>query len=399
MYRRQNGRTGNRAGRAAILALALAAGVAATPPGAGPARAAEALPDDLIRAEVARLVPPVWRIEEMAITRLPDPPAGGGAPGGTAPGGTAAAGVAARVAARLSLSKPTYTIDSRDGPVTFVRPAADPSLQKTLDATVTLNRTKSGRWEAKVEAKNPEVLEGIGRPASELPGRTVVVGTDEERKARDQIERDTKQRLAEEQARQKREEALIVQQTAAAKAEADRMDRERRAVEARVAQIADLRGKLLGADRGARIAAYEAAMGGNDTALRQLAFEAAVLSRDPLLGNLALKDWLARRRALPVQLFATKEDSNSETVLHNLGPLTVEIETFNPVNGAIGARMGAPGYSIAKPSNSVGSLAQTELTLNSYGCALALRLTEQATLDGLFRCQTLPALIARITLD
>lgn len=388
----------------AILALALAAGMAGPGgdlgigfrPGSGVAWAADPLPEQVIRAEVARLVPPLWRIEEIAITPLPDPaPATAAATApGTAPGGTAA-----KVSVRLSLSKPTYLIDSRDGPFTFVRPVADPSLQKTLEATVTLTRTKAGRWEAKTEARNPEVLEGIGRPASELPGHTVLVGSEEARKAREQIALESQQRLVEEQARQKREEALVAQQTAAARAEAERMEKERRSVEARVAQIAELRGKLLGADRGARIAAYEAAMGGNDTALRQLAFEAAVLSRDPLLGNLALKDWLARRRALPVQLFATKEDSNSETVLHNLGPLTVEIDSFNPVNGAIAARMGAPGYSIAKSSNTVGSLAQTELTLNSYGCTLALRLTEQATLDGLFRCQTLPALIARITLD
>ena len=192
---------------------------------------------------------------------------------------------------------------------------------------------------------------------------------------------------------------MAARQAEAAKAEAERADQERRRIEARVARITDLRGRLTGSDRASRIAAYEAALGGNDTALRQMAIEAALRSGDPVLANLALKDWLARKKALPVLLYATKEDPNSETVLQNLGPLTLEIDSFTPVDGALAGRMGAPGYSIARPSAAVGTLARTELTVNAYGCVLSLRLTEHQTLDGLFRCQTLPTLIARVTLD
>ena len=247
--------------------------------------------------------------------------------------------------------------------------------------------------------QNPEVLEGIGKPLDELPGRPVLAGSDEARRLRDQFAREAEERIADEQDRHRREQERLAQQAAIEKAETERQDRERRQIEARTAQITDLRAKLLGGDRAARIAVYEAALGGNDPALRQTAIESALQSRDPVLANLALKDWIARRKALPVQLYATKEDGNSETVLNNLGPLTLEIESFNAVNGALAGRMGAPGYSIAKPSAAVGSLAQTELTVNAYGCGLTLRLTEHQTMDGLFRCQTLPTLIARITVD
>lgn len=366
-------------------AAALAMGIAAAGP-IGTARASDPFPEEVIRAEIARQVPALWRIDSLTVE-----PA-------SATVKDSDARATARVAARLVLASPTYVVDSRDGPVTFLQPVADSGLEKTLNATARATRIASG-WAVKVEPQNAEILDGIGKPAAELPGRTVVVGSVEARDLREQIGRDAQRRLADEAARRKREEELLAEQTAANAAEAERTDKERRAVDARVAQITDLRTRLLGQDRPAKIAAYEAALGGNDPALRLLAVEAALQSRDPVLANLALKDWIARRRAVPVQLFATKEDPSSETVVQNLGPMTLEIEGFSPINGALAGRLGAPGYSIAKPSSIIGTLAQTELTLNSYGCALNLRLTEHRTLDGLLRCQTLPTLIARITLD
>lgn len=361
-----------------------------------PARASD-LPIDRIRAEVSRLVPPLWSVEEVTAEPAPAPaPALG-------PDGRSAAKVAdsrtmVRIGVRLRLAKPTYSVESRDGDVTFIRPVADAGLEKTLTATALATLGPNG-WSARIELRNPEVLEGIGQPLEELPGRPVLVGSAEANRLRDQIARQAEARIAEEDARRRREEELLARQAAASKAEEERAAAERRQADARAARIADLRARILGADRPARIAAYEAALGGNDPALRQIAVEAALQSRDPVLGNLALKDWIARRKAVPVQLYATKEDPHSETVLNNLGPLTLEIDSFNPVNGALAGRLGAPGYSIAKPSASIGALAQTTLTVNAYGCALSLRLTEQQTMDGLFRCQTLPALIARVVVD
>ncbi len=367
------------------IAAALAMGIAAVGP-VGTALASDPFSDDALRAALARHIPSTWRLESVTV----EPP-----PTVVKDSDQRAT---ARIAARLVLAAPTFLVDGRDGPFTFLQPVADSGLEKTLTATVRASRVADG-WAMKVEPQNPEIFDGVGKPATELPGRTVVLGSEEARQAREGIERDAQRRLAEETARRAREAELLAQQSAANSAEAERVDKERHATDARVAQIADLRAKLLGPDRAAKIAAYEAALGGNDPALRLLAVEAALQSRDPVLANLALKDWIARRRAVPIQLFATREDSSSESVVQNLGPMTLEIEGFSPINGALAGRLGAPGYSIARPSSIIGTLAQTELTVNSYGCALTLRLTEHRTLDGLLRCQTLPTLIARITLD
>jgi len=381
---------------AATLTLALmVGGAAAILPAVfaiPPAHAAEISAEEAIRNELSRLVPSPWRLDSVTLDVAPPPPT---AAKDSKPADQRAA---AKLTLGLTLGKPTYLIDSREGPVTFLRPVAVEGLEKTLNAKAVATRSASG-WTVRFTPQNPEILDGLGKPADEWPGQPVVLGTPEAQSLREQLDRDAQQRAADEAARRARDEEWLVQHDAAAKIAAERADKERRAAEARAAQITDLRAKLLGSDRAVKIAAYEAALGGNDPALRQMASEAALQSRDPLLGNLALKDWLARRRAIPVQLFATKEDANSETVLQNLGPFTVEIDGFTPVNGAIAGRMGAPGYSIAKSSTLIGSLAQTELTLSSFGCALSLRLSEHQTLDGLLRCQTLPTLIARITLD
>ncbi|MGF7175311.1 hypothetical protein [Azospirillum doebereinerae] len=374
-----------RARFAAALAMGVAAGLATMTP-SGPARAAEPFSEEAIHAEIVRLAGPLWRLESLTMETL------------TVPGRDSGQRAAARIAARMTLAVPTFVVDSREGAVTFLRPAAETGLEKTLTAIALAARSGAG-WTVKIEPQNPEILDGVGKPAAELPGRTVLAGSEEARSLREQLDREAQQRLADETARRTRAEELLAQQAATAKAEVERAERGRAAVDARATQIADLRAKLLGPDRPARIAAYEAALGGNDAALRQLAIEAALQSRDPVLANLALKDWIARRRAVPVQIFATKEDPSSEAVVQNLGPMTLEIEGFNPADGAVAGRLGAPGYSIAKPSSIIGTLAQTELALNSYGCALTLRLTEHRTLDGLLRCQTLPTLIARITLD
>lgn len=355
---------------------------ATEPAKAGPA---ETIPDSLLRSRIEALLPAPWRIETLTVEPQAAPP-------------SPEARMAARVTAMVVLGGPTYLVDSREGPVTFLRPAAEAGLTKSWVATALASRGPGG-WTVTLTPQSPGLLDGIGKPAAELPGRTVVLGTPEAKSLREQLDRDAAQRLAEDTERRRREEERLAQQTAAAKAEAARAETERRAVEARIAQVADLRGKLAGPDRAARLAAFEAALGGNDPALRQTAMDAALQSRDPVVANLALKDWIARHRAVPVQLYATKEDPSSEVVVQNLGPMTLEIDGFSPVNGALAGKLGAPGYSISRPSSIVGTLAQTELAVNSFGCALTLRLAEHRTLDGLLRCQTLPTLIARITLD
>ncbi|NYZ13173.1 hypothetical protein HL658_11470 [Azospirillum sp. RWY-5-1] len=329
-----------------------------------------------IRQALEQRVPSIWRIEEVAVEE--------------------AGGSSWQITARLRLSRPTYAIDSRDGPVTFIRPVAGAGLEKTLHAVATGGE---GAATPALELANPEVLDGVGQPPEELPGRTVVSGSDEARRLRAGLEADARRRVEEDEAARQRAEQRLAHQTALARAEAQRAEEERRAVEARTRRIEDLQRRLTSGARADRIAAFEAALGGNDESLRLLAADAALASGDPLLAALAIRDWVARRRSIPVQLFATREEPGSAAVLQAMGPLTVELEGFNRLTGDLVGRMGAPGYGVTRPSAAAGSLAGTGLTVNAFGCTLALGLTEHRTMDGLFRCQTLPALIARVTLD
>jgi len=341
---------------------------------AGPwSAAAEPLSTDAVRQEIARRVPPSWQVG--AVTLEP------------AESGRAAPGPV-RLSARVALAKPTFLVDGREGPYTFVRPAAEAGLEKVLTGTATFGKAKDGTVTAKVEFDNADILDSLGKPAEELPGRPVVAGSEEAQRARAALESETKQRVADEQARRQREEDLLVEQQATAQT-----------VEARIALMNEVRARLTSTDRATRIATYEAVLGGDDLALRQIAVEAALQSRDAVLANLALKDWISRHKTIPVLLYATKEDPNSETVLRNLGPLSIEVDSFTGVNGTLQGKMGAAGYSVVMPAAATGTLAQTELTVNTQGCTLTLRLTEHRTLDGLYRCQTLPTLVARVTVD
>lgn len=171
------------------------------------------------------------------------------------------------------------------------------------------------------------------------------------------------------------------------------------AEDARRAQLDNLRAALLGPDRARRMAAFEAAAAGGDATLRRAAFDAALESRDPALGAMALRAWLARAPATPVLLYAVKEEPGSAALLQNLGPLTLTPQDFNPVTGAVAGKLSAPGYDESRDAAAAGTLAQTTLTVNTFACQLALQLTEHRTLDGLYRCRTLPALAARIVLD
>lgn len=168
---------------------------------------------------------------------------------------------------------------------------------------------------------------------------------------------------------------------------------------ARSAQLESLRAAVLGPDRSRRVAAFEAATAGDDAALRRAAFDAALESRDPTLGAMALRAWLSRAPATPVLLYAVKEEQGSAAVLQNLGPLTFTPQEFNPATGAVVGKLSAPGYDVARDAAAAGTVAQTTLTVNTFACQLAVQLTEHRTLDGLYRCRTLPPLAARIVLD
>lgn len=361
-----NGMRTGRGWRLTALILPLGLGIAGA---AGAQDAPVPVPSpDAVRQEAARRLPAPWTVQDVTIL-----PAG---PDGAAPG----------VRVRVRLAQPTFVVERRTDEVAFLRPVADAGTEKVLTGTAVPAAGNAPGLDLVFD--NAEVLDSLGRPADQLPGRTVVAGTPEAAAAAEKLAAaSARKREADEQAA---DNAL---------AETERMAQQMKLIAARTQQMDTVRARLAGGEPAARIAAFEAALGGDDVPLRQFALETAFAGRDPTLLNLALRDWLGRKKTVPVQLYATREEPASETVLRNLGPLTLEVQGFNTVSGTLMGRLGAAGYTITMPSVASGYLAQNELTINSFGCSLTLRLTEHRTFDGLYRCQTLPALVARIVLD
>jgi hypothetical protein len=332
--------------------------------------------DDAVRAETRRVVPEFWSIEDVRIEPL--------------------GGDRARISAQLKLAAPTFVIDSQEGPFTFVRPAAETGLEKTLTGVATGGRLGKP---LKLDFGDAALLDSVGKPLTALPGRTVLAGSDDGRALRGELDAWTRSKVDEEKDRRQRETVLAAEQTAAAKAEAGRIEAERALMDQRVRRLSELNNRLNGRDRPARIAATETALAGNDLVARQLAVEAALQSRDPVLSELAVRDWLGQRKSVPIELYAVKEDPQSDAVLANLGPLTLTVDSIDAQTGAVAATLGAPGYGVTRPSAAAGYLTRGDLTLNTFGCSLMLRLSDHRSLDGLYRCQTLATLAARIVLD
>ena len=374
--------------RIALVALALWAACAAL---ATPVLAQSAPPLDLQRDQLGRELPPLWKLETFS----PGPPQAAAGPDKDAPDRP----VVQAFTAVVSLTVSTFTVDSQRGPYTLLRPVAEQGLRKTLSGLIKSNKREGGGWTVRVGVQNIYVLDNIGQPADRFQGRTAVLGSPEAAKLTTELDQTAKQQTEADAQRQRRQQEQLDQQLSVVKAEAQRIAADHALIDQRAAALAGVKRQLMEGERPARLAAFEAAMKSDDVSVRAMALSAALTGRDAIVANLALRHILAGKKSLPVQLFATREVKESETVLNNLGPLTLTIDRFDAATGTIEGKMGAPGYSIAAPGAAFGSLAQTELAVNTYGCSLQLRLSEVETLDGIFRCQTLPTLIARITLD
>ncbi len=356
-----------------------------------PALAQSAPPIDILRDQLTRELPALWKLESFS-------------PGSPLPSDPAARDAADRPVVQIftavvSLSASTYTADSQRGPYTLLRPVAEQGTRKTLSGLIKSTRRESGTWAVRVGVQNIYVLDNIGQPADRFQGRTAIIGSPEATKLMSELDQTAKQQNEAEAQRQRRQQERLDTQLSVVKAEAQRIAAEHALIDQRAAFLAQVKRQMMEGERPNRIAAFEAALKSDDVSQRVMALSTALIGRDPVVANLALRSFLAGKKTLPVQLYATRENKDSETVLNNLGPLTLTIDRVDAANGAIEGKLGAPGYSIALPGSASGYLAQTELTINSYGCSLQLRLSEVETLDGIFRCQTLPPLIARITLD
>jgi hypothetical protein len=328
--------------------------------------------EDAVRVELLRHVPGFWRIDKVTA----EPVFGG----------------RARFEARLKLDTDTYLADGRAGPVTFVRKGASSGTEKVVFGTVAELKAGTGKAFRVDAAGIADLLEPLGKPMDALPGRPVLAEGEEGKAARAAAEAEDAKRLEAEKARAARQAAADTATAAADEAE-------RKAVEARSRRLSAFTDKLASRDAAERIAAFETALAGEDAALRRLAVTTALQGRDPVLASMALRDRLVRHKTVPVQLFATREDRNSETVLANLGPLILTVDAVDAATGNLTGSMGAAGYGVTQTSSAAGTVTAGELIVNTYGCSLLLRLTDGRSLDGLYRCQTLPVLAARVALD
>ena len=356
-----------------------------------PALAQATPPLDVLRDQMTRDLPALWKLEAFS-------------PGPAQPTDPAARDAAERpvvqtFTAVVSLTASTFTADSQRGPYTLLRPVAEQGTRKTLSGLIKSTRRDTGGWTVRVGVQNIYILDNIGQPADRFQGRTAIIGSPEATKLLTELDQTAKQQNEAEAQRQRRQQEQLDTQLSVVQAEAQRIAADHALIDQRAAFLAQVRRQLMEGERPTRIAAFEAALKSDDVSQRVMALSTALVGRDAVVANLALRTFLAGKKSLPVQLFATRESKDSETVVNNLGPLTLTIDRFDTTTGTLEGKMGAPGYSIALPGSAFGYLAQTELTINSYGCSLQLRLSEVETLDGVFRCQTLPPLIARITLD
>ncbi len=340
------------------------------------------------RRAVQQALPSLWQLESLA-SRTP----------ADASDDAGAGESFVRFTAPVALTEATFTVVRRQGPFTIVRPVAQAGLRKIV--TGRLRGAGNGGNDAPwaVDFDNPDVLAHIGLPLTVIPGRPLVLGSaeGEAELAALRTEAEASRRAA--AVERQRLEAQLAQERAAAEAEAAVVDARRRAVAARAEALAALYRQFGSAEHAERRAALEAGMAGSDPAVRAAAFEAAYTGDDAVAANLALRLFLNSRAVVPISLFATRDNPQSGRVLGNLGALTLTIDGFDPVGGSLSGRLGAPGFTVTRESSVVGSLARTQLTLATHACTLTLRLSPWQTLDGIYRCQTLPTLIARIALE
>ncbi|MCB4821560.1 hypothetical protein [Roseicella aerolata] len=433
---------------AALLALALLTG---HPLGAQEAPADPgAVTAALLQQELAVRLPSPWRLAELRLEAQADL------------GSAAAPEIHSRLLAMLALALPTFEPAGREGEITFARPVAPEGYRRAVQG-LAISTRRDGRWETRITLEPDSALAVPGLPAAALPGRVVMLGSEEEarlraaRAAADEAGHAaalaaqrraaalaTEQGVAEAEAAARRQAAaarVLAEEARAAEArrqeaeEARRLAEARRdaaealeaavlreaaaqrmVIEARARQIAELRTRFAG-DRNTRLAALDQAMRSGDPAIRALGFEAALASQDAAAIGLALRLTLVQKPELQVVTFAPAVvgpgQGNPQEVVASLSGFAIVLEDINPATGSFTgmARLGGG------TARATGALGRSEMTVAlrpagpgqpllvggvaQEACSLALRLSEVRTLDGLFGCtaKETPRLIARIALD
>jgi hypothetical protein len=323
-------------------------------PATAPQPDLNAIPAELLQSQLGQQLPGLWRIAEFGIDAQ------------TNLGTPVEPRIRTRYRAKLRLTSATYEVAERMGAFTFLHPVAPEGYERMLFGLST-SVMRAGQWQTNSEFENPEVLEGIGIPAATIPGRLVVLGSDEEKKLRAEWEAQAEARHQAELAEIRRAEARAAEQRAAeaaaaearrqqaeadavaaarreaaakaaqaeaqqteamrtaeeaqqlaatrraaaealeatAKREAEaRLAAERAEVEGRSRQFAEIQTQFTAADRNVRLAAVEKAMRSDDPAARAMGYEAALTSGDAVLQNLGLRVFFSQKHDLPITIFA-----------------------------------------------------------------------------------------------
>jgi hypothetical protein len=405
---------------AALLALTLLAG--------HPLRAQEAPADpgavtaELLQRELAVRLPAPWRLVELRLEAQADL-------------GTAAIPeIHSRLLVMLALALPTFEPAGREGEITFARPVAPEGYRRAVPG-LAISTRREGRWETRIALEPDSALAVPGLPAAALPGRVVVLGSEEEARLRAARAAEAEAGHEAALAAQRRTAALAAEQGVAEAEEARRLAKARRdaaealeaaalrdaaaqrvVIEARARQIAELRARFAG-NRNTRLAALDQAMRSEDPAIRALGFEAALASQDAAAISLALRLTLLQKPELQMVTFASAVvgpgQGNPQDVVASLSGFAIVLEDISPATGSFTgtARLGTG------TARATGALGRSEMTVAlrpagpgqpllvggvaQEACSLALRLSEVQTLDGLFGCtaKETPRLIARIALD
>jgi len=217
----------------------------ALPQAPTPAAEAAAVPAEVLRAQFAQTLPGAWTVTDLTVDAQANM-------------GTAVdPDIRSRLRVIVALSAPTLAIVQREGPFTFVRPVAPAGSQRTVHARAS-SALRAGRWETRFEVETPEAIEVPGMPEAAIPGRIIVVGSDEERALRAEWQAQAQARHAEALAEQERAAALAAERRRAEQAAAQARQADAMAEQQRAATLAAERRRTEEADAQARRAREQA---------------------------------------------------------------------------------------------------------------------------------------------
>ena len=186
-------------------------------PGAAPA-GNTALSADHMRAQFAQEIPGIFRVLEFVI----EAQANMGTP--------VDPDLRTRFNATIGLVDATFEVVEKSGPFTFVRPVAPPGAKWTLFGRST-STLRGGVWNTRFDIENKDVVQDVGVPGAMVPGRVIVIGSEDHQKLLAQVEAAQKA---------KHETELAEQRRAAEKKEVDEVAAGRRAAAVEAAKAEEV---------------------------------------------------------------------------------------------------------------------------------------------------------------